>query len=113
MNDCTAARHRVSTYSYKHGCRCPDVVAYTRALWKARRLRAKARGYVKPSRASYVDPIAVERVVRGDRVRLNHKERALAAETLTRAGHAAREIARRLQVTRRQVQRYRAKERAA
>lgn len=54
-----------------------------------------------------IDEVAVHRLRIGAPVEANVTERRAAAEQLTRAGLAAEEIARRLRVTKRTVQRYR------
>lgn len=56
-----------------------------------------------------VDPIAVERAIGGERVRLTVPERAVVIHSLTIAGFSANEIATRLGVAQRTVTRYRAR----
>jgi DNA-binding CsgD family transcriptional regulator len=48
---------------------------------------------------AYVDPIAVERAVLGDRVRLTKLERRAAVQRLTAAGESARIIAERVGIS--------------
>ena len=59
-----------------------------------------------------IDDIAVERAMHGDPLVLTLPERKLAVQLLTSRGHSALEIARRVRIAPRTVERYRAAERA-
>ena len=63
-------------------------------------------------RGDDIDDIAVERAMHGDPLVLTLPERELAVQLLTSRGHSALEIARRLRIAPRTVERYRAAERA-
>lgn len=63
---------------------------------------------IRPLRSDgYIDEIAVERACKGDHVRLTAEERAAVVAKLTGSGYSAIEIALRLRVAPRVVQRYR------
>lgn len=57
--------------------------------------------------SAYVDPVAVERAVAGQRVRLTRLERRAAAQALSRRGLSARVVAERVGCSSRTVQRHR------
>ena len=59
-----------------------------------------------------IDDVAVERAMHGDPLVLTLPERKLAVQRLTSRGHSAVEIARRVRIAPRTVERYRAAERA-
>jgi hypothetical protein len=61
-----------------------------------------------PRQPPFVDPVAVLRVVGGDRVELNRSERRAAVALLTRRGLTAAAIAERVGVSARSVTRHRA-----
>jgi DNA-binding NarL/FixJ family response regulator len=59
--------------------------------------------------AAFIDEVAVERAAKGERIRLTPAERQAAVAHLTRWGYSAAEIAERLGVTARTVERIRAR----
>lgn len=96
----------------RYGCRCETCRTFQRERNRQRRReeRAKAKelwAEGRKSRSPFIDEIAVERAKHGDRVVLTVAERVVVAAQLTRAGLVGSEIARRLGVSRRTVQRYR------
>jgi DNA-binding CsgD family transcriptional regulator len=108
VDECTAAKHAPTTYSYRLGCRCPETVSYSLHMFRQQSARARARGYVSPGpRRTDVDEVAVLRALHGDRLPLTVAERGLAIAQLTRAGLSAVAIAERVGVSARQVVRYR------
>lgn len=109
--ECTATVHRPTRWSYvKYRCRCPETVAVMRAdrrereqLYRRRtpNLRARKR------HSDYIDEIAVERACYGDVVELTVEERREAVRRLIARGLSARQVAARLGVTSRTVNRAR------
>ena len=73
----------------------------------ARRVRGQG-GHCRVRRLE-VDPVAVERAIGGERMRLTVPERIAATQRLTATGLSANEIALRLGVASRSVTRYRAR----
>lgn len=109
---CQARVHGTSQHIYRHyGCRCPETVAAQRARWRRKYLP----GHQPPSkrRPPYLDEIAIERAILGDPVPLTLPEREVVTAYLTRRGYTARQIAERLDVSFRTVQRYREASRRA
>lgn len=95
---CEATKHG-TTYAYKvYRCRCPEVVEYMRSRYAARREGVEPR---------LPDEAAIERALRGDRVRLTPAERRIVVGKLTARGMPAGEIARHVGATRRTVTRHR------
>lgn len=109
--DCTAVRHCTLTAYRRWRCRCPEAVSAARATFVSRRVHG--RGGHSRIRRTEVDPIAVERAIGGDPVRLSCPERSEAIARLTAAGLSANQIAERLGVASRSVTRYRARLRGA
>lgn len=111
---CQAAWHGTVSAYRRARCRCPEVVATIqqyRAVENARN-RARRRGQYVPrpqSRDPHVDEIAVERAMAGDEVALTIRERAVAVQRLSQLGLSSRQIADRLRLSDRTVQRYRAR----
>lgn len=109
---CPAPRHN-STYAYdRFGCRCPEAVERRRHAW---RVRYRPKGMFRyPKLHGGVDPMAVERACAGDRqVQLTKAEMHAAVDELSRLGKSAAQIAIRLGVSPRTVQRYRTATREA
>ncbi len=108
---CPAPWHR-SQYAYaKHRCRCPAAVTATRRMWR-RRSRQLTSPCTRPAaRHGWgVDPVAVDRACDGDRLMarsLTDDELTVAVDRLTRHGLSAAQIAARLGVHPRTVQRHR------
>lgn len=72
--------------------------------------RARAELGLDVSEQPYIDEVAVQRAVNGDRtLTLNHLERRLAVDQLTNRGLSAAEIADVLGITRRSVTRWRSR----
>lgn len=102
---CPAPTHR-SDYSIRQGCICPE--ARDRA--SARRRQIEPRGHLRHSprdRSPELSDVDVYLAKTGRAAEVSIVARAEAAAELTRAGLSAREIARRLLVSRRTVVRYR------
>lgn len=95
---CTANRHNTISAYRRHGCRCPEAVDIMRRVWR----RGERRRW-----DPIVDEVAVQRAKHGDPIELSIAERMVAVAELTRAGLSAQQIAVRLRVARRTVQRYR------
>jgi DNA-binding NarL/FixJ family response regulator len=105
---CPALLHG-SIYAYvRYGCRCPDAVDTIRAAWRQNsRRHAPGKGRQGRRRKGF-DPVAVERACGGDRqLPLSTAELTAAVAKLTRLGNSAEQIAVRLGVTSRTVQRHR------
>ncbi len=106
--NCGATRHGTEHAYRLHRCRCPDIVARMRRLWrnappKPYRRNGRRRGW---SNVADVDPLAVKLVVEdGHQLRLSAGERRAAVVELTRRGWQSKEIALRLGITTRTVQR--------
>jgi DNA-binding CsgD family transcriptional regulator len=96
--------------SHAHGL-C--VHCYRRREYAARRHQRRNRPILWPARCPDVDEIAVQRAAyHGDPIRLTVAERVEAVDYLTRHHYSAQQIADRLGMTERTVQRYRARARA-
>ena len=118
MSVCTAGQHGTEWAVRKYRCRCPEAVAARRDRdQRRRRIRRQsdprgryANRYGHQGRTSPPpDPVAVERAAAGDRpVVLSKAERDAAIDLLDRLGLPAREVAARLGMTIRTVQRRRA-----
>lgn len=119
---CPAPVHDTAWAYNKHRCRCPKALAHERerhAVYRAK-LPHGSRAY---RNHTDVDPVAVDYAVRGERLangqrpQLGRAERRLAVERLHRAGLKGPEIARRLGITTRSVDRHlsalRARDRSA
>lgn len=103
---CAAVRHN-TTYAYdRFGCRCPEAVERRRHAW---RVRYRPKGTFRYPRINGgVDPMAVERACGGDRdIRLTVAEMRAVIAQLSRQGRSAAQIAIRLGISPRTVQRYR------
>lgn len=107
---CTATRHGTS-YAYQHyGCRCAGIVATMRRYWRGTRKPYRRNGPFRAgSRRLDVDPVAVTLVVNdGHRMPLTAGERKAAVAILTQRGLMPGQIADRLGVSRRTIQRLKA-----
>lgn len=112
---CTALWHR-TWYALRHyGCVCPE--AYEDHRRRVRRSNAN-RPYIRGRAANLcgsrrgVDPVAVERAAGGDRaLRLTVAERRAAIDLLDAQGFTAADVAARLGITVRTVQRQRTRRR--
>lgn len=71
------------------------------------------RAYSSTAQRRGIDPVVIDRLLRGDPVRSYPRERRLAVAELTRRGLTATQIADRLRCTPRAVVRHRARVRAA
>lgn len=94
MNDrpCSAAKHGSPTAFREHGCRCPGM--------KVLMARYRAGGYI------VVDEARVLRACEGERLWLNIRERTEAVRRLALRRMSTAQIAERLHVHERTVQRY-------
>lgn len=102
---CSARRHGTRSAHEKHRCQCPEAVAAAQAAWAAHNRRRREDG--RRRLAHHVDDIAVERASYGDPVRLNRAERRKAVALLTRQGLTKGVIAERLRISPRAVARWR------
>ncbi|MEU7590703.1 hypothetical protein AB0A95_30980 [Micromonospora sp. NPDC049230] len=114
---CSAARHGTWYALRNYGCQCPEAVEDDR---RRSREKNRCRPYIrgrnsnKAGGRSGLDPIAVERAVAGDRtLRLTTVERRAAIDRLDSFGYTAAEVAVRLGITCRTVQRQRARRRSS
>lgn len=96
---CAAARHGTAWMYRRWGCRCPEAVEARRAHRNAGR-----------PRHTDIDPVAVQRAIRGDLAGpLTIAERAAAVAQMTAAGCTSQLIADRLGCDQRTVVRHRAR----
>ncbi|ROO51048.1 regulatory LuxR family protein [Micromonospora sp. Llam0] len=99
MTSCIAERHGTAWMYRRWGCRCPDAVAARRAHRNAGR-----------TVSTDIDPVAVQRAIRGDLNQpLTLAERAAAVAQMTAAGCTSQLIADRLGIDQRTVVRHRAR----
>lgn len=112
VKTCLAPIHGVPK-AYRRGCRCPETYEAIRPIWAAAsRARLAANGGFHVT-DPYIDETAVEAAVKGQRVRLTWAERQDAYLRLEQQGMSAAQIARRLHVTPRTIQRRRSATRHA
>lgn len=91
-----------------------EALLYVLPVWVAPRplgaLLKELRDYVDPTPdPDYVDEVAVERACDGDPVSLTWAEQKVVIARLTGAGVSSREVARRVGLAQRTVERYRAR----
>ena len=111
---CTATKHGSVTAYREYRCRCPEVYDVMRPRWRRHHKTRSARRYAdRAANGPVIDEIAVERACDGDPVHLTPAERAKAVALLDAKHVPTPEIARRLRVTQRTVQRRRAARRQA
>ncbi|MFI6763321.1 helix-turn-helix domain-containing protein [Micromonospora sp. NPDC050417] len=99
---CTAQKHGTRNAYERYRCRCPEARQVMRPVWRRR-----------PSRAIQADPVAVDLLRTGRRPAIVHRsEQAAAIRALHDQGLPASQIAGRIGVTVRTVERHRATYRA-
>lgn len=102
---CKATTHG-SRHAYRSGCRCPSSMEAVAAYYRRRNPKGQLLRSPR-DRSPHVDEIAVARACHGEPVELTVAERGEAIRRLSRQGLPAREIALRLRMNPRTVQRHR------
>jgi hypothetical protein len=103
---CSAPVHGFRAYNRYH-CRCPEIVERHRKRFRDR-ARSLPRGHRRRGAMTGFDPVAVERAIGGEPLRLAVPEMRAAVGELTAAQLSAAQIAIRLGTTTRTVTRHRA-----